>query len=326
MKNIFKSYEFFLFALLVIISLMIGFINPAFFSWGTLFDVIRIQTVMMVMALGLLPVFIFGGIDVSFVAIGALATYPLHVYLLEHDYTGGAWLYFAVAMLIGLAVGLVEGFLVNNFKLQIFDMSLGMNMLIYGAILFFVGSFDNYTMTPALLGWNSKFLVTVKTAGGIESGLHVAIFIVIAVALALQLILKHTTVGRAIYAYGNDRSVAIRTGFNIKLVTVIVFALLGIIAGLGGITFSAISVGFYPNLMQKRTMEIIAAVILGGASIKGGRGSVVGTILGALLVGLINQALVYLGIDTQWFDFIIGAVFVLYATFQAFSLKVQSKQ
>jgi simple sugar transport system permease protein len=280
---------------------------------------------MMVMALGLLPVFIFGGIDVSFVAIGALATYPLHLYLLEHNYTGGAWLYFVVAILVGLLVGLFESFLVNNFKLQIFDMSLGVNMMIYGAILFFVGSFDNYTMTPALLGWNNKFFITVKSVTGVESGLHVAIFIVIVIAILLHLILKHTTIGRAIYGYGSDRSVAIRTGFNIPLVTTVVFILLGVIAGLGGITFSAISVGFYPNLMQKRTMEIIAAVILGGASIKGGRGSVLGTILGALLVGLINQALVYLGIDTQWFDFIIGSVFVLYATFQAFSFKFQAR-
>jgi simple sugar transport system permease protein len=304
---------------------IIGLINPAFFSWGTLFDVIRIQTVMMVMALGLLPVFIFGGIDVSFVAIGALATYPLHLYLLEQNYTGGAWLYFVVAILVGLLVGLFESFLVNNFKLQIFDMSLGVNMMIYGAILFFVGSFDNYTMTPALLGWNNKFFITVKSVTGVESGLHVAIFIVIVIAILLHLILKHTTMGRAIYGYGSDRSVAIRTGFNIPLVTTVVFILLGVIAGLGGITFSAISVGFYPNLMQKRTMEIIAAVILGGASIKGGRGSVLGTILGALLVGLINQALVYLGIGTQWFDFIIGSVFVLYATFQALSFRFQAR-
>lgn len=325
MSRLFKSYEFFLLVLLIIISVIIGLINPAFFSWGTLFDVIRIQTVMMIMALGLLPIFIFGGIDVSFVAIAALATYPLHHYLLANNYTGGAWLYFAYAIVVGLIVGLFESFLVNNFKLQIFDMSLGVNMMIYGAIIFFVGSFDINNMTPALLGWNSKFFITVKSASGVESGLHVAIFIVIGIALVLHFILKHTTVGRAIYAYGSDRSVAIRTGFNIKRVTMIVFILLGVIAGLGGITMCAISVSFYPNLLQKRTMEIIAAVILGGASIKGGRGSVVGTILGALLVGLINQALVYLGIDTQWFDFLIGSVFVLYATFQAFSFRFQAR-
>lgn len=325
MKRIFKSYELFLFILLVAISLIIGVINPAFFSFGTLFDVIRIQTVMIVMALGLLPVFILGGVDVSFVAIGALATYPLHVYLLEHDYTGGAWLYFVVAMLVGLVVGLFEALLINRFKLRIFDMSLGVNMMIYGAILFFVGSFDNYTMTPALLGWNSKFLFSVKSASVGETGLHVSILIIIAVAILLHLFLKHTTLGRGIYAAGGDRSVAIRTGFNYKLIVTVVFAILGIVAGLGGITFSAVSVGFYPNLLQKKSMEVIAAVILGGASITGGKGSVIGTILGALLVGLVNQALVYLGIDTKWYDFLIGSIFVIYATFQAVSLRLQTR-
>ena len=325
MAKIFKSYEFFLFLLLITAWIFIGLINPAFFSLVTLLDMIRIQTVFIIMALGLLPVFILGGIDMSFVAISALATYPLHIYLLEIDYQGGAWIYFLVAILVGLAVGLLEGLLINSFKLDIFNMSLGMNMLIYGAILFFVGSFDNFTMTTALRGWNNKFIFTVQNPASGETGLHVAFFIILAVAIPMHLFLKRTVAGRAIYAIGSNRDVAIRTGFNIRKITLIVMALLGMISGLGGITFSAISTAFYPILLMKKPIEVIAAVVLGGAAITGGRGTVLGTILGSILVGLINQALVYLNIPTQWFDALIGLVFIAYATFQVFSNRINTE-
>ncbi len=78
-KKFYKTYEFFLLILLVVFAVVIGLINPAFFSVGTLFDVIRIQTVYVLMAFGLLPVIILGGVDISFVAIAALATYPVHI-------------------------------------------------------------------------------------------------------------------------------------------------------------------------------------------------------------------------------------------------------
>ncbi len=325
MNRVFKSYEFFLFCLLVVIWVVIGLINPAFFSFLTLLDMIRIQTIPIILALGLLPVLIYGGIDMSFVAIAALASYPIHIYLLGIDYQGGAWLYFLAALIIGLVVGLFEGFLVNKYKLNIFNMSLGMNMLIYGANLFFVGSYENQTMTPALRGWNMKFLFTVENAASIQSGLHIAFLIILAVAIPMHLFLKYTVIGRGIYAVGSDRSVATRTGFNIKRITYVVMVLLGVISGLGGITFSAISTAFYPNLLFKNTIQMFAAVVLGGASITGGRGTVIGTILGAILIGLVNQALVYLAISTQWFDAIIGLVFILYATFQALSLRFTNK-
>jgi len=287
---------------------------------------VRNQTIFFILALGLLPVLIFGGIDTSFVAIACLASYPVHEYLLGINYQGGAWLYFAAALAIGLAVGIIEGFLVNTFKLNIFNMSLGMNMLIYGAVRFFIGSYENQTMTPALRGWNTRVLFVAENAAHIKSGLHISIFIVLAVAIPMHLFLKNTVIGRGIFAVGSDRSVAVRTGFNVKRITYVVMAILGLIGGLGGITFSAISTAFYSDLLIKKPMEVIAAVVLGGASISGGRGSVIGTILGSILIGVINQSLVYVDISTKWFDALIGLVFIVYATFQVFSQRLDSKR
>ncbi len=162
-KRFYKTYEFFLLALLVVIAVAIGLINPAFFSVGTLFDVIRIQTIYILLAFGLLPVVILGGVDISFVAIAALATFPTHTFLTNIGYEGGIWLYYLIAIIIGIMAGLLIGYLIATFKLGIFDLSLGMNTMLYGFVLFFVGSVVSFDLPAGMVGWNQQWLVTVQS-------------------------------------------------------------------------------------------------------------------------------------------------------------------
>jgi simple sugar transport system permease protein len=314
-KTIFKTYEFFLFLLILAFALIIGFINPAFFSIGTFFDVIRIQTVYILMAFGLLPVVILGGVDISFVAIAALATYPVQIFLLNRGYEGGIVIFYVAAIIIGLLAGLLIGWLISTFKLGIFDLSLGMNAMIYGFILFFVGSFQSTDIPQGMSSWNKQWLITVRSVVG-QSGLHISFLWIIVTGLAIHLFLRQTTLGRAIYAMGSDKSVAIRTGFNIKKVYLFVFPLMGVMAGIAGLTYSALEQNFRPYLFLGQNMQVLAAVFLGGASIRGGKGSIIGTFLGVLLLGMINQALVYLKIPTEWMDFFVGATFIAFTIYQ----------
>jgi len=314
-KSFFKTYEFFLFLLLAVFGLAIGLINPTFFSVGTLFDVIRIQTVYILMAFGLLPVIILGGVDISFVAIAALATYPVHIILLKMGYEGGIFVYYVFAILIGILAGLLIGWLVSTFKLGIFDLSLGMNTMIYGFVLFFVGSFQSTDIPQGMVGWNMKWLVTVKSVVG-QSGLHISFLSIIFTGIALHIFLKYSTLGRAIYAMGSDKSVAIRTGFNIKKVYLVVFPIMGALAGIAGLTYSVLEMNFRPYLFLGKNMQVLAAVIIGGASISGGKGTIFGTFLGVLLLGVINQALVYLKIPTAWMDAFVGVTFIAFAVYQ----------
>jgi len=314
-KSFFKTYEFFLFLLLAVFGLTIGLINPTFFSVGTLFDVIRIQTVYILMAFGLLPVIILGGVDISFVAIAALATYPVHIILLKMGYEGGIFVYYVFAILIGILAGLLIGWLVSTFKLGIFDLSLGMNTMIYGFVLFFVGSFQSTDIPQGMVGWNMKWLVTVKSVVG-QSGLHISFLSIIFTGIALHIFLKYSTLGRAIYAMGSDKSVAIRTGFNIKKVYLVVFPIMGALAGIAGLTYSVLEMNFRPYLFLGKNMQVLAAVIIGGASISGGKGTIFGTFLGVLLLGVINQALVYLKIPTAWMDAFVGVTFIAFAVYQ----------
>lgn len=325
MKKLLGSYEFLLFCLLILFSIFIGLINPAFFSIGTLFDIIRIQTINLILALGLLSVIILGGVDISFVAIAALSSFPIHMFLYNRGYEGGIWLYFLMAVLVGGATGALIAFLLTRFKLGIFDLSLGMNTLIYGFITFFVGSLANPYLPDGMIGWNKKYVMVVQNAAVGETGLHISFIYIALMGLALHLFLKYTTLGRGIFAIGSSKAVAIRTGFNINKVYFFVFPIMGISAGIAGVTLSTFLGHFNPILLVGKNMQVLAGVVLGGASITGGKGSVLGTFLGVLLIGLVNQAMVYLGIDTQWFDAVIGIIFIIYATFQVITSRATAK-
>jgi len=313
--KLFRTYEFFLVLLLTAIAVAIGLINPAFFSVGTLFDIIRIQTIFILLAFGLLPVVILGGVDISFVAIAALSTYSVHVILIKLGYQGGILLYYLLVIAISLSLGFLIGWLISKFKLGIFDLSLGMNTMLYGFVLFFVGSLGRFDMPAGLVGWNQKWLVTVDSVVG-KSGLHISFLSIFVAGVALHVFLRYTTLGRAIFAIGSDKSVAIRTGFNLKRVYLTVFPIMGVMAGIAGLTQCALAAVFSPVLLMGKNMQVLAAVIMGGASIRGGKGSVFGTFLGVLLIGVISQALVYLRIPTAWMDAFVGVTFIAFAVYQ----------
>ena len=308
-KNTDNNHVLFLAFLLAAFAIIIGLINPAFFSIGTLFDVIRNQTVYILLALALLPVVILGGFDISFAAIAAFATYPALLILTRAGYEGGIWLFYILAIVFGIAVGMLNGWLIWNFKLAIFDFSLGMSSVIFGLLALSAGSRTTSGPLQALEGWNKKWLVTVQSVAGV-SGLHVSFLLIILTFIALYIFLRYSTSGRYIYALGSDKSVAIRTGIDSKKIYLVVFAIMGAIAAIAGATNSGL--GYGNVTFAGKFMRVYATVIIGGASVHGGRGSVFGTLFGVLLVGLINQAMVYLKIPTSWGDAFLGIVFIAF--------------
>jgi simple sugar transport system permease protein len=312
LKKIIKSSEFITFSIIVLLSLVIGLINPAFFSLATLFDVLRASIVVNIMAFGLLLVIIAGGIDISFVAFAALAAYGTHMFLLSRDYQGGIYLYYLIACAIGLAAGLFSGWIITRFNLPIFNVSLAMTTMWYGFIRFFIGSTKNFKLPEGAIGYYSKFLVKVKDPFVGEAGLHQAILFVLVIGVLIHCLLKYTTLGRGIYAMGGNREVAIRSGFNTKQILMIAFGILGILSAFAGVTHSFLSRHFEPTLFMTQSLDVIAAVILGGASVTGGKGSVLGTFMGVILIQLINRAMILTGISVEWQQLMIGLVLALF--------------
>lgn len=312
LKRIIKSNEFITFSVIVALSLIIGSINHNFFSWATVFDVLRSSIVFSIMAFGLLPVIISGGVDISFVAICALSAYATQMFLLKQGYQGGIWLYYIISCAIGMAAGLLNGFLVTKFKLPIFNVSLATFTMWYGFIRFFIGSTRSFTLPAGAADFYNKFIITVQDPFVGESGLHISIIFVVIIGILIHIMLKYTTLGRGIYAIGGNREVAIRSGFNVNLIIMIILMIMGGTSAFAGITYSFLSRHFDPTLFITQDMDVIAAVIIGGASINGGNGSVFGTFMGVILIQLIHRSMILTGIPTEWQDFMIGILLIFF--------------
>jgi simple sugar transport system permease protein len=316
-KRILKSIEFLVLLIIIALSIVVGSINPNFFTIASLFDLVRASNVYIILAFALLPIIILGGVDISFVAISAVASYSAHMFLIARGYEGGLLLYFVIGCTIGALAGLLNGLIVTKFKLAIFDVSLATMTMWYGFTLFFVGATSNFEMPEGLVGYYSAYVARVTDAVTGVTGLHISIIYVIVIGLFMWWFLKYTMIGRGIYAIGGNRDVAERTGFNIKKITLIVFLMMGLLASFAGIVQSALSRNFNPTLFIGQNLDVLAAVILGGAAIKGGRGTVIGTVLGVVLTQIIRRALVLTQIPAEWQSFFVGFILIVFITIPA---------
>ncbi|HAF62215.1 MAG TPA: sugar ABC transporter permease [Anaerolineaceae bacterium] len=325
LKKTIKSNEFITFSIIVLLSLIIGIINPAFFSLATVFDVLRASIVPSIMAFGLLLVIIAGGVDISFVAFAALGAYGTHMLLLHYGYQGGILLYYIIACAIGLLAGSLSGFIITRFDVPMFDVSLATFTLWYGFIRFFIGSAKNFQIPEGAVGYYAKFITTVKDPFVGEAGLHISVIYVLVIGVLIHILLKYTTLGRGIYAIGGNKDVAIRSGFNVRRIILIIYMILGVLSAFAGVTQSFLSRHFEPTLFMTQNLDVIAAVILGGASINGGRGSVLGTFLGVVLMQLINRAMVLTGITVEWQELVIGLVLTIFISLPAMRDRINKK-
>lgn len=317
LRKILRTNEFIVFLILVGLSLVVGAINPAFFTISTLFDTLRASIVYFIMAFGLLPIIIAGGVDISFVAIAAVASYATHMFLISKGYQGGILLYFVIAIFVGLLAGLLNAFLVTRFKLPIFDVSLATFTMWYGFNLFFVGATANFDLPKPTVGYYEKFLIVANDPVVGRTGLHESIIYVVVIGVFMWWFLKYTTVGRGVYAIGGNRDVAIRSGFNVNRIMMIIFAIMGILAAVAGVTQAFLSRFFNPVIFIGNPLDVIAAVILGGAAITGGRGTIIGTALGVLLIQLINKALILTGIPVEWQKLVVGFILIVFTSLPA---------
>jgi simple sugar transport system permease protein len=317
LRKVIKSNEFVIFLILAFLSLMVGTINPAFFSISTVFDILRAAIVYFIMAFGLLPIMIAGGIDISFVAIAAVTSYATHMLLIKYGYQGGIVPYYLIACAMGLLAGLLNGFLVTRFNLPVFNVSLATFTMWYGFNLFFVGATSNFDLPKGTVGYYAKFLITSQDPLVGTTGLHVSILYVIVIGVFIWWLLKYTTIGRGVYAIGGNREVAIRSGFNVTMIMLVIFAIMGILSAIAGVTQAFLSRYFNPVIFIGQPLDVLAAVILGGASVTGGRGSVIGTALGVLLIQLINRTLILTGIPVEWQKLVLGIILILFTSIPA---------
>ncbi|CAD6518631.1 Ribose import permease protein RbsC [Paraburkholderia hiiakae] len=307
-----RNPEWFTATLIVITCVIVASINPRFFQWATLFDLLHSATITSLFALGTLVVLASGGIDVSFTAIGALTMYSITKAVFAWWPDAPFALILLAGAVGGIVLGVINGMLVHRLQAPSLIVTIGTQYLYRGLLLTFVGTTFFMNIPHSMDHFGRIPLIAYKTADGLNAVLPVSAIALVAGAILTWWLLNRTMMGRGVYAMGGSTAIAERLGFNLRAIRLFVFGYTGFLAGVAGILHVANNRLANPFDLVGSELDVIAAVILGGARITGGSGTVVGTLLGVALVTLINNVLILVGVPSTWQKVIVGA-FILVA-------------
>lgn len=296
--------------LIVLLCAVISAINPTFFTLGNFCDMIRSSTVNGLYAVGVMLVLISGGIDISFPSIAAFSMYATVKIFLAVGYDGSFILPLAVSAVFGLLMGSINALLIYRFKLPTLIATLGTSNLFNGILLTFLGSAQINTLPKGYSRFAKTLILRVPSDYGVSS-IPIAFLVWIGAALVVWYILKYTMLGRGVYALGGNRVSAERIGMNIGMIHLFIYGAAGAIAGMAGTINTALKRTCNPFDAIGIELTIIAAVVLGGVKITGGKGSMMGTILGVFMFNIINNSLIMVGVSTYWQRAVIGILILL---------------
>jgi len=287
---------------LLLVGLFLTFTQPVFLSWPNLMNIVKSNSVVFVLSLGATYVVISGGVDLS-VASATAATAMVFGLILQ----AGAPSVLAIpaALLFGALLGAINGFLIAYLRISFFVVTLGALSIFQSfALIVNDGTSVSVFSSPGFR------LINNFVNGNIASVPYLLIFD-LALLLIAGGILRYTTFGRALYAIGANPEAARLNGINVKIILLAVFVIAGFMAGLGSIVqvgrLTSASTEVDPTLL----MTVLAAVLIGGTAFTGGEGGVLGTMVGVLFLGVIQNGLTLSGVSSFWQGMVSGFILIL---------------
>lgn len=309
-KENFTRNEMYVVYIIIALSLIISVVNSAFFSLETVFGTARSMLITTIFALCEMAIIISGGIDVSFPAVASFSLY-FTVTIMNANHIDNIFFAYALAGLFGLAWGSLNALLIGKYKIPALIATLGTSSIANGAALVYSQGIEITNIPNSLDSMSQKFLFSVPTAIGGKTSLTVMIILPFVLCFLVHWVMRHTMLGRKIYAIGGDANAARICGINVIKTQFIVYMAAGLLTGIAGITNVILMRNANPTNLMGSEMMVIAAVVIGGTRITGGHGTVIGTILGVLLITLVNNNLIMLGVPNYWQSFAVGAIIVI---------------
>lgn len=291
-----------LIALLILIAI-VSAMSPNFFTLNNLFNILQQTSVNAIMAVGMTLVILTSGIDLS---VGSLLALTGAVAASIVGLEVNALVAVFGALALGALIGAGTGVIVSKGKVQAFIATLVMMLLLRGVTMLYTnGSPINtgFSDVADAFGWFGI---------GRPLGIPTPIWIMAIVFAAAWYMLHHTRLGRYIYALGGNESATRLSGISVDKIKIIVYALCGLLSALAGIIEVARLSSAQPTAGTGYELDAIAAVVLGGTSLAGGKGRIVGTLIGALILGFLNNGLNLLGVSS-YYQMIVKAVVILLA-------------
>ncbi|WP_372593966.1 ABC transporter permease [Actinotalea sp.] len=303
------------FVALIVLVIIFSFLSDAFLTPTNLITMTKHVAYNGILAMGMLLVIITGGIDLSIGSIVGLSGIVAGVLLQGWDLSlfdatayPAVWVVIIAALAVGALVGLLNGILITRFNVAPFIATLGTLYIARGAALLISdgSTFPRLQGDPSLGNTGFNFLGT-----GRPLGIPTAIWIMVLFAVVIAVLVTRTPFGRWLYATGGNERAAQLGGVPVRSVKVRVYVISGICAAMAGLIIASELTSAAPQTGTTFELNAIAAVVIGGASLSGGRGTVKGALIGAFVIGFLSDGLVMVGVSSFWQTVIKGLVIVL---------------
>jgi len=306
---------------LIFIVMFVGmtFLTDAFLQPRNLFNVVRQISVVGLIAIGVTMVIITTGIDLSSGSVLALAAVFGASLAQQPDWHDAKYpglvvpviVPIGVALVIGILCGAINGGLIAKFKIPPFIATLGMMTVARGfALIYSNRPVSGLTDAYNFIGQGEIFKV-ISIPGQPPLGIPIPVIVLSAVAIGAHVLLNNTRFGRHIYAVGGNEQAALISGLNVGRIKIGVYTIAGLLSGLAGLVLSSRVGSGQPGLGVGYELDAIAAAVIGGTSLSGGVGTIWGTIIGALIIGVLNNGLDLLNVSAYWQTIVKGSIIVV---------------
>ncbi len=302
------------FALIAII-VVFSILSPNYFTIANLLTMSSHVAVYAILSIGMLLVILNGGIDLSVGStlgisgmVAGFLMQGVHLKLLGISLYPAVWVVVIVSCAVGALIGLVNGVLVARFKVAPFVATLGMLYVVRGLALLMTNglTYNDLGGKPELGNTGFDWLGFNRILD-----IPVGVLVMVVVAIVVSVVLNRTAFGRWLYASGGNERAAELSGVPVRRVKIWVYVVSGLCAAIAGLILSSELTSAGPTAGNSYELTAIAAVVIGGAALTGGRGTVRGTLLGAFVIGFLSDGLVIIGVSAYWQTVFTGAVIVL---------------
>jgi simple sugar transport system permease protein len=308
-KSLAQRHDVLLAMIIVVLAAVFSCFSREFLTVSNLVSLLESYSVTAIMASGLLVVLIAGGIDISFAAIAAVSQYLVMTILLRF---GGDWVVaFILAGVFGGALGVVNALLIHYLRALSVIVTISTLTFYFSMLLFVTRGVSIYDLP----NWFTSDLAFL--------GVPFPVLVAAIVLAVTAFILSRLSIGRQIYGLGGNSEAASRMGCNIVSLQCFAYGYSGVTAGIAGLVQAHRVEEVVPNALIGRELDVLAAVVLGGASLMGGIGTVTGTILGIILLAVLENGLTLVGVSSYSFGIVTGLVILLSVSATAYSAKRQ---
>ncbi|MFM2081779.1 MAG: Ribose transport system permease protein RbsC [Verrucomicrobiota bacterium] len=290
-------------SLLLVLVILSVLVPDKFLTTDNFLNIFRRSSVNAIIAVGMTAIIISGGVDLSvgsmLAVAGMVAAWTMQKIGGDNLTPQAMWLGSLAGILVATLAGFLNGFLINALKLPPFILTLG-TMSMFRGVAYVMNDGQPYNVP------GYKYL-----GDGLIAGIPVSILIAAVIIVLASLVLKHTRLGRYTYAIGANSQATFFSGVNVTRNLTAIYTLCGLLVGVAALIATSRTVSAQPTAGITLELDIIAAVVIGGASLSGGRGTVLGTIIGTLLISFLRNGCTLLGISTNVQLIVIGAIIVV---------------